>query len=146
MMEIISTVIYDKSRHAVVSFLKDHVKPFIIHLIDPKKVDGYVNRKSVTQTIEEIITLRWTTMLTIKGQITGQMVVVELIDNAWVHVHLLVNGKGDRMVMLLNGQHKELMMVDLGFVGDPAVFDDYLTKLNISRFEAYSHLSHYKED
>lgn len=145
-MEIITSIKHDKQRHEVVSFLKNHVKPFIIHLIDPKKVKGYVSNKSIVQTIEEIINLKWTTMLTIKGQITGQMTPIALVDDAWVHVHLLVNGQGDRMVMLLSGQYKELLTIDLGFVGDEKVFDDYLSKLNISKLEVYSDIIHYVED
>ncbi|MDD2944920.1 MAG: hypothetical protein PHG15_03720 [Acinetobacter sp.] len=142
-MEIITSIKHDDKRHEVVNFLKNDVKPFIIHLIDPKKVKGYVDGKSVVQTIEEIITGRWTSMLTLPNQITGQMVTVELVDNAWVHVHVMINGKKERMVMLLSGQNKDLNFIDIGFVGNENTFNEYMKKLNISDLEVQMNIIHY---
>jgi hypothetical protein len=142
-MEIITSIKYDESRHKIIKFLKDDVKPFIIHLADPKKIEKLVNGNTVIQTIEKVITLNWTSMLTLPNQITGQMVRVSLIDNAWVQIHLLINGKKERMVILLSGQNKTLNYIDIGFIGSEETFNEYLKKLNISELESQMNVIHY---
>lgn len=146
-MEIITSITFDKERHTIVEFLKNDVKPFVIRLIDPKRVGrDHVNGKSIVQTIESLISCNWTTMLTVKGQITGQLVPIELTDDAWMHVHLMAVGSGDRMVMLLCGQQSDLLTIDIGYIGDESRFNMYMDKINISQLEVHSNIIHYEQD
>lgn len=146
-MEIITSITHDEKRHEIVAFLKNEVKPFIIHLIDPKKVGrDHVNGKSIVQTIESLISCTWTTMLTIRGQLTGQMIPIELADDTWMHVHLMAIGSGDRMVMLLCGQGNDLLTIDVGYIGDESRFNGYMDKINISQLEIHNNIVHYEQD
>lgn len=146
-MEIITSIAYDTERHDIVAFLKKEVKPFIIRLVDPKKVGpDHVNGKSIVQTIESLISMPWTTMLTIRGQLTGQMIPIELADDTWMHVHLMALSSGDRMVMLLCGQGDSLLTVDVGYIGDESTFNKYMDMINISQFEIHSNIIHYEQD
>lgn len=145
-MEIITYVHYNSTRHELVRFLKNDVKPFYIQLMDPKVVRKTVDNNTHTQTIEDLIQHKWTGFRVAPKVAVGQLIPVKLADNHWAHIHLIINGQKDRMVLLVAGIDKTPAAIHIAYAGEKEVFDEYIKGLNINEFELYSGLIHHVED
>lgn len=145
-MEIITHVMYDSNRHTLVQFLKNDVKPFYIQLMDPRVVRKTVDGNSHTETVEQLIQHRWTGFRVASKTAIGQLIPVKLADKHWAHIHLVINGQKDRMVILVAGIDKTPKVVHLAYAGSKEVFDDYIKGMNINDFELYSGLTHHIEE
>lgn len=144
-MEIITSINYSPDRHTLTGFLKKDVKPAVMQLMNPARVRSMIDKKTIIQTIESVITYDWSRMLLMRGVLTGQIVHEKLTDNAWVHVHLITNSNKDKMVLVVSGQHNNVNHLEIGFVGDPDNLKTYLDKMSITQVEAYSNLIHLEE-
>lgn len=145
-MEIITKVKYDSKRHAVVHFLKHDIKPFYIQLMDPKIVRRTVNGSTHIETVEALIQHKWTGIRVAPKTAIGQLVPIMLNHDHWVHIHLIINGQKDRMVLLVAGIDKTPAYIHMSYVGKKEVFDTYIKGMNINDFELYSGLTHHVED
>lgn len=141
-MEIISHLLHNPERHSVVEFLKLRFKPFFIHLMDPRKVAGFLNHHTSIQAIENMISHKWTPMRMAADKLTGQTVHIKLSGGAWCHVYLIINGHGDRMVMLLSGEASDLNYIEFGYVGSEETYNAFMKQLNFTELEVTMNASH----
>lgn len=144
-MEIITTVKFSKERHNLVPFLKE-IKPFVIHLMDPRKVHRAIDGKTYLETIEELIVANWTTMLMPKGLAVGQLIPAQLEGDIWTHVHLIANSAKDRLVLILAGETADPEYIHMGYIGSHKTLESYIKLMGISEYELYSNLRHLIED
>lgn len=145
-MEIITSVKYDESRHRLVHFLKEEIKPFRIQLMDPRAVRRAIDNRDHRDTIEILIKHYWSIMLVGRSKVVSQMIPVLLADNLWVHVHLIVNGNKERMVLMVSGREDLPHWVHVAYVGSKQTFDNYMVSLAFNDMDLYNNLTHLDEE
>ena len=145
-MEIIVSLNYDPNRHSTVDFVAKYFKKMSTTLLQHSVVDSMISDRSILHSIESIISADWKYTKMVGSMVAAQVHHIDLIDEAWVHVYLLVNANRDKLVMYVSGQRLEALTVDLGYIGDKATFDKYLTELTVSEIEAYTQILHLIED
>ena len=136
-LEIITNLIYDPKKHAIVEFLKRNMKPLVINHMEPRVVDSMLNNSSNSQAIQKMISANWTTMRICGDLMTGQHVRIILVDGGWCHIYLISTGMKDRIVLLLSGTDDQVDYIDFGFRGEEETFKKFLAGLNITEMEAY---------
>lgn len=144
-MEIILSLDYDARRHSTIDFIDKYFKKMATQMMSFATVSSMISGKSIADSIEAIITTKWKYTKMVGSMVASQVHHIELVDDAWVHVYLLENAKRDKLIVYMSGQHNNVLTVDLGFVGDKATFDRYLTELTVSEIEAYSQVIHLVE-
>ena len=145
-MEIIVSLNHDPKRHTVEEFIAKYFEKMSTTLMTHTAVHNMISGRSIADSIESIITTDWKYTRMVGSMVATQVHLIELVDEAWAHVYLLENAKRDKLVMYVSGQRLVALTVDLGFVGDKAIFDKYLTELSVSEIEAYTQILHLIED
>ena len=146
-MEIITTEIpYDEKRHSTIEFLKKYFARMAVSMMNHDVIESMINRNSIEQSMQEIITTKWNYTRMVGSMVAGQSHLIELIDDAWIHVYLLENAKRDKLVMYISGQHNNVLSLDLGYVGNPDTFKQYTDVLTITDIEVYANAVHLVEE
>lgn len=145
-MELISSVVYNANNHSTIDFVKKYFARMAVDMMRYEVVDAMITRRSIRDSITSILETKWNYTKMVGSMVASQAHVVELIDDAWIHVYLLENAPKDKLVLFVSGQHKEVLNIDIGFIGNPETLKRYLKELTITEFEAYADIHHYIED
>ena len=145
-MEIITNLEYNKERHRLEPFIINHFKPAIFPMISHKVVGNIMDGRNMIQAMEQLMVLDWRTMLQIGTPSTSQKTIVTLADDRMVCIYLLQTHAKDKMVMMVVGNKKDIEHIVIAYVGNQAMFDDYLKELNVSQIECYNNLIHLEEE
>lgn len=145
-MEIITSIYYDGVRHSTIDFVKKYFAPMGSTMMKTTTVDSIITRRSIPESMRLLLSTKWHYTRMVGNMVAGQMHVIELVDDAFLHVYLLENVAKDKLVLYFSGQHGKVLTIDFGFIGNPATFKKYLDVMTVSHFEAYNHISHLIED
>lgn len=145
-MQIITSVPFNEDRHELIEFLKKDVNPFVIKLMDPRKIYKAVNGTPHLTTIRTLINTYWSSIKVGNDIVMGMYTPVLLEDDLWTHVHLIVNGRKDKFVILVSGKGDTAVYLHFGFLGLQSTFDWYMKQIKVSDFEVYSNITTYIPD
>lgn len=145
-MEIIASIVYNQKNHSTIEFIKKYFARMAVSMMKYEAVHASISHRSIGDSMRTLLDTKWEYTKMVGSMVAGQCHQIELVDDAWVHIYLLENASKDKFVMYMSGQHKEVLTIDLGFVGNPKTFKKYIDELTISEFEVYSDVSHLIED